>query len=689
MKRISHWVITHRRTVLLVFIVLSLLSALAATQVKINYNLTDFLPENVPSSEAIKELEDQYTFSIPNARAAFAVSSIQDALIIKEKLSATEGIEQVLWLDDSMDIATPLELADQDTVDSFYKDGQALFQLTTDMENAATVLERIYAIDPDVRVDGQLVSLASAQNAVQSEIFSISIIILPLALVVLAIGTRSWLDPFLFLITIGVGIILNMGTNLMFGQISFITQAVAAVLQLAVSIDYTIFLLNRFNENLDRGDDSETAMAKAMVKASTAISSSALTTLFGFLALIFMRFRIGSDLGTVMAKGIVCSYLSVMLFMPVLTLSLYKWIEKTQHRSLMPDFTFLGKFSLKGRYLLVVLALILAIPGYLGSRNNTFIYGMGAYPEGSKPMVDEEMMRDTFGEQQQLSLLVPKGEIPKEIALQKALKEDPDVLSVISYVGTVDKAIPSEVLDQEQLSMLISKKYSQFIITAEVPPEGQKAFDMAERVRNVAAASYGDDYYLTGYNVVMLDMKTTIEADDFVVNVLAVLAIALVILLAFRSISLPIILVLTIEIAIWINLSFPYFIGYSLSYIGYLIISTVQLGATVDYAILYTEHYLDNRKKYLKDRALVKTSRDSIPSLLPPAFILACAGIALDKTSSLTIVSELGEVLGRGAILSFILVTFVLPGLLYIFDRIIEKTTKNLTFVSEKTEKGI
>lgn len=354
----------------------------------------------------------------------------------------------------------------------------------------------------------------------------------------------------------------------------------------------------------------------------------------------------------------------------------------------MPDFSFLGKFSLKGRYFLVVLALILAIPGYLGSRNNTFIYGMGAYPEDSKAQIDEEMMRDNFGEQQQLSLLVPKGDVPKEIALQKTLKEDPEVLSVISYVDTVDKAIPAEVLDQEELSMLISEKYSQFIITAEVPAEGEKAFDMAQRMRSIAEIFYGEDYYLTGHNVVMLDMKTTIEADDFVVNVLAVLAITFVILLAFRSLTIPVILVLTIEFAIWINLAFPYFIGYSLSYIGYLIISTVQLGATVDYAILYTEHYLDNRKKYMKDRALVETSRDSIPSLLPPAFILTCAGIALNRTSSLTIVSELGEVLGRGAVLSFTMVTFVLPGLLYLFDRIIEKTTKNLTFVSEKTEKG-
>ncbi len=689
MKKFSTSVITHRRTVILVFIVLAFLSALAATQVKINYNLTDFLPENVPSSKAIKELEDQYTFSIPNARAVFPVTSVQDALKIKENLTATEGVQQVLWLDDTVDIATPLELADTQTVESFYKDGYALFQLTTDVNNAAKVLDRIYAINPEVQVDGQLVSLANAQNSVQSEMVSITLIILPLAIGVLALGTRSWLDPFLFLITIGVGILLNMGTNLFLGEISFITQAVAAVLQLAVSIDYTIFLLNRFNANLDQGDDIKTAMAKAMTKASTAISSSASTTLFGFLALIFMRFRIGADLGIVMAKGIVCSYLSVMVFMPVLTLSLYKWIQKTKHRSFMPDFSFLGTFSLKGRYFLVIIALILAVPGYLGSRNNTFIYGMGAYPEGSKAQADQIQIEDTFGEQQQLSLLVPKGDIPKETALHKTLSNDPDIVSVISYVGTVDKAIPSEVLDDQQLSMLISEKYSQFIITAQIPAEGDKAFNMAERVRAVAEASYGDNYYLTGHNVVMLDMKTTIEADDFVVNVLAVLAIAFVILLAFRSLSLPVILVLTIEFAIWINLAFPYFIGYSLSYIGYLIISTVQLGATVDYAILYTEHYLDNRKHYLKDRALIETAKESIPSLLPPAFILTCAGIALNTTSSLTIVSELGEVLGRGAALSFMMVTFVLPGLLYIFDHVIEKTTRNLKFVSEKTEKGL
>lgn len=684
MQRFMNSVVKHRKAVLVLFGVLLIISAFLLTRVRVNYNIQDYLPEDQPSVVAVKKLDDEFSMSMPNGRVVFPAHSLKEALETKKRLEEMPGITQVLWLDDTQDLGVPLELQDKDMVEAFYTGSEALYQITADQGAAKDVLQRLYDMSPDVKVSGQLVDLATAQTAVQSEMISITLIIIPIVIVILLLTTHAWAEPFVFLLAIGVGILLNMGTNAFLGEISFITQAVGAVIQLAVSMDYAIFLLNRFNENRRSGMDAEEAMAKAMHKAATAIASSAMTTVFGFLALIFMRFGIGSDLGIVMAKGIVFSFISVMFFMPCFLLMVYRWIDRTTHRSLLPDFTFMGRFVLKARFPIIILALVLLVPTFLARQKNDFIYGMGGYPEGSRATLDAEYIKDAFGEQTQVSLLVPRGDIRSEQALLDDLEAEPDVVSVISYVNQADPAIPPQVVDKDRLSMILSDNYSQFIITTKVGSEGERSFNLAERLRDIAASYYGDEYYMTGTNLVMLDMKYTIEADDIIVNGLAVLAIALVIALAFRSFSLPIILVLTIELAIWINLSVPYFAGNKLSYIGYLIISTVQLGATVDYAILYTEHYLDNRKRLNKRQSVLQSSRETIPSLLPPATILMAAGISLHKTSSLTIVSELGQVLGRGAICSFLLVVLLLPCTLYFLDKVVEKTSLHRQFAPAK-----
>lgn len=689
MKKIMYKIVERRKVILIIFLALVILCGWLSTKVKVNYNLQDYLSEDVPSTIGLHELEKSYEFSIPNARAVFSADSVSEALTIKGKLQATEGVKQVLWLDDFIDLSKPLELQDKDTVENFYKDGKALFQLITETEYAKEIARRIYNLDENVMVSGQLIDLSSAQTSVQSEIYKITLFVVPFVLLVLALSTHSWLEPIIFAVTIGVGIALNMGTNIFLGSISFITQAIAAILQLAVSMDYTIFLLNRFNANRKLGHTPEMAMAEAMHQAAAAISSSALTTLFGFLALVFMRFGIGSDLGIVMGKGIFFSFLSVMVFMPCLLLIVYKLVDKTTHKNFLPDFRFLGKFVHKVKIPLIVLAVILAVPGFLGSRSNTFIYGMGGYPRKSKMMQDSMQIKEEFGRRQQMSLLVPKGDVTKELKVTRELENNPEIISVMNYVNTVDKAIPPEVIDADQLSMLLSDKYSQFIITADVESEGDQAFRLVEAIRQLAEREYGDQYHLIGANPSMYDMKTTIEQDNIIVNGLAVLAITLVILFVFRSLSIPVLLVLTIEIAIWINLSIPYFIGTSLSYIGYLIVSTVQLGATVDYAILFTEHYLENRRILGKNEAVIQSIRESVPSLLPPALILTITGFVLNFISSLTIVSELGLVLGRGAFLSLIMVVFVLPALLYFFDTVIQKTTIGLSFVNYKERKQV
>ncbi len=683
MEPIIKWIVRRRRTVFTVFIIWAVIAAFAAARVNVNYDIVSYLPKDEPSTLAIAELTENFGTTLPNASIAARVDDISDALRLKQEIAAVEGVKEVLWLDDTLDIAKPLELADQKIVAGFYKDGYALYQVTADTDNAAAVLARLAQTFPEAHIVGSLVDLASAQTAVGDEVGRIVAYAIPIVIIILLLSTHSWLEPLVFLITIGIAILLNMGTNLILGEISFLTQSVAAILQLAVSMDYAIFLLHSFNGFREQGYEPVPAMQKAMKKSLAAVFSSSITTVVGFLALIFMRFRLGADLGLVMAKGIALAFITVMIFMPTFILMVYKWIEKTQHRSFLPDMSGFGRFVVKARWGILLLVVLLIVPGFLASRNNEYIYGMGAYPPESRFQQDRDFVDELFGKQVQMALMVPTGNIPAELKLQTELEQTPNVTNVMSYVSAVDPVIPPEVIDNDQLSMLVSKKYNLFIITAKGGGEGPAAFAMTAEIRRLADNYYGDAYQLAGEPANMLDMKNTIEEDDIIVNGLAILAIALTIMAVYRSFSLPLLLVLTIEIAIWINLSIPYFTNTPLSYIGYLIISTVQLGATVDYAILYTEHYLANRTKYAKREAVIQSTREAIPSILPPAAILTAVGFVLGLISSLRIVSDLGIMLGRGAILSFLMVSLLLPQLLMLFDRVIEKTTKNRQFLKQ------
>ena len=326
---------------------------------------------------------------------------------------------------------------------------------------------------------------------------------------------------------------------------------------------------------------------------------------------------------------------------------------------------------------------ILRVPAFLAAQNNSFVYGMGNFPKGSAAEHDVQAIDAHFGQQQQISLLVPRGDLQKEQQLQERLEKIGPVDTVMSYVSMADAAIPQEVISRKGLDLLVSPNYSHFILNATMAREGDVAFATVAEIRDTAKELYGDTIQMTGYPVVTDDMRATVRSDNLIVNGLAVLTIALTIAVAFRSLFLPILLVMTIEIAIWLNLSGPYFTGSPLSYIGFLIISTVQLGSTVDYAILYTEHYCDHRTRLNRRETLGLAARETIPSLLPPAMILTCSGLVLYLTSSLTIVSELGEVLARGASLSLLMVIFVLPGLLFVFDRLVERTSYGRQFVAD------
>lgn len=679
-ERVAGLIIGRSKLVLAVFAALTVVCGLLIPLVPINYNLAEYVPERAASTRAIQVLEEEFDDEVPNARVFAPDVTLVEALELKARIEALEGVRSVLWLDDLVDLRQPLEVQDPDTVSGFLTERGALFQVSTDLSLAPETMTALQELTPEGAVEGQLVDMALAQTGTSSEITTIMAIMMPMLVLVLMLATRSWLDPLFLLATLGIAVAINMGTNIVLGEISFITMSVAGVLQLAVSLDYGLFLLHSRERHSSEGLDTATSLRRAVAESATAIVSASATTILGFLALVFMSFRLGPDLGVVLAKGVLFSLLCVLVVTPALYMVFDKAVAATQHRSFMPSFVGLGRVLGRAAPYLLVIGLLIPV-AYVAQGMNDFRYTMTAYPEGSREQRDRDFIEQEFGRHLPMVLLVPRGDWAREHALEEELAAVPGVEAITSYQSQVGRYLPAEVVPGDQVSALLSENWSRIVLTVDSPKEGDQAFALVTTIREVAQAHYPDRYHLTGESVVTLDMRDTIREDNVVVNGLAIASVGLVLALAFRALVLPVLLVLTIEASIWFNLSLPYLMGQHLAFIGYLIVSSVQLGATVDYAILVTQHYLRNRRDHLPRPAIQRAVSETFGVLIVPAGVLAAAGFILASVSSLEVVAELGTALGRGAVLSFVMVFLFLPGLLLAFDRIIEKTTWKTRFL--------
>ncbi|NBG88821.1 RND family transporter [Isachenkonia alkalipeptolytica] len=645
--------------------------------------MTDYLPGDTQSTEAITVMEEEFAGDLPNARVLLNEVTLLEALEYKERIQNISGIRSVEWLDDVFGedvlLTTPLAFFDASITDNYFRDQRALLELTVEsgLESEA-VGEIRELIGEENAVAGHAVNTAESQDMAFTEVFNALTILLPVILIILFIATSSWVEPFLYFITIGIAVLINMGTNLFIGEISFVTQTVSPILQLAVSLDYAIFLMHTFNDQ-KKTHEAKTAMINALRIVLPTIAASAATTIVGFSALMFMRFGIGSDLGLNLVKGISLSFLSVIFFLPALTLVAHGLIEKTKHRNFLPKFHKVGRGMVRIRIFFLIIALLVVIPSYFARSEVDFLYGTGDMAEGSRAGDDLERINQDFGTSNPLVLMIPKSQPGEEVTFTDELSALPHITGVVSYVTSVGPEIPRTFAPQEVTDQFYSDTYSRIILYLDLPAEGDRTFQVVNRILETADNAF-DTYYLAGESASLLDMKEVIEADTRVVNLIAVAGIFLVILVTFKSLTIPLFLVLTIESAIWINLSFPYYTASPLSYVGYLIISTIQLGATVDYAILLTHNYLTDRKSLPKKEAMVKTLSENLVAILISAGILSFSGFILGLTSTNPIISELGILLGRGTFLSFSMVVLVLPALFLMFDRVIEKTTLKSDF---------
>lgn len=678
--------VLHKRVVVLVvFAVLLILSAICSAMVHINYNLMDYLPDDSPSTLALNIMNEQYEKGAPNARIMVKDTTIPEALSYKSEISKVRGVDDIMWLDDSENIYEPVEFMDADTVADYWSQDCALFNVTLDEDLKNSAMTEIRSILGDKGVySGTAVENVSTQELTEKEVAGIMKICVLIIFVILIITSTSWFEPVLLLATIGAAILLNKGTDLLFGQISFVTNSAGSILQMAVSMDYSIFLLHRFAEMRQTEDDIHKAMAKAVAKSASSVLSSGITTVMGFAALILMRFKIGPDMGIIMAKAICLSLVSVIAFLPSLALCTYKLIDKTEHKPLIPSFEKVSQLIMKLRVPSLIIFVVITLPCIFAQQQNAFTYGQsGIYGEGTSVGNDIETIESIFGRQNLAVLMVPKDTMAQQKKLAEELKSDPKITSVLTYTDTVGVQIPVEFAPKDEISQLISDEYSRYVITLDTAEESPEAFAMVEKIRAMAEKYYGSEYQLVGSTVNSYDMKDVVTEDNSKVNFIAIGSIALILLINFKSISIPVILLLVIEASIWINLSFPYFADERLFYIGYLIISSVQLGATVDYAILFADRYIENRHTQEKHIAVKNTLNETALSIITSGSILTCAGFMLG-TSSNGLIAQLGVLVGRGGLLSMMLVLFVLPALIIPADGIIQKTTLKTNFYNGK-----
>ena len=687
MKKFYTGIVHRRKLVLAVFALLFVLCFFLKNLVSVNYDINDYLPADTHSTVSLEVMEQEFSGGITNARVMIHDVTIPEALEYKEKLSAVTGVLEVTWLDDAADITVPLATLDPATVESYYKDNTALFGLTIDESVCIEAVDEIRALVGDSNaISGTAASIAVSTTKTVAEVPMISAISVVFAFLVLLLTTRSWVDPVVVLAGIGVAVILNRGSNLLFGEISFITNAAGNILQLAVSLDYSVFLIHRFEECRKELHDPETAMVEALCKSTGSILSSGLTTVIGFLALTLMQFRIGPDLGLALAKGVVISLLTTFLFTPALIMMVYPIRDWMKHRSFVPSFQGLGRVVCRIMIPMACLFTLLVVPSYLASNANSYYYGSSEiFGVDTQYGADTAAIDAEFGISDTYVLLVPRGDTATQKTLSDALKELENVTSIISFVDAAGPEIPYDYLDKDTLALLESDNYTRMVISVGVPTEGEDTFRLVAQIRDTAQAYYPDSYYLAGRGVSTYDLMDTITADMLWVNLLAIGAVFLVLLLTMRSLILPVLLVLGIETAIWLNLAVPYFAGNPIFYIAYLIISAIQLGATVDYAILMADRYIENRAVMAKKEAVVQTVSNVTVSILTSGSVMIVVGLLMDLMSSNRLLGQLGLLIGRGAAFSLIIVFFVLPGLLYLTDKF--AVTRKLA-KTEKTTGG-
>ena len=690
--RFSKAVVKWRVLIVIIAILLMIPATIGMINTRINYDMLDYLPDTMDTVIGQNELMEDF------GKGAFSMLVIEDmpekdVAALKEKIEQVEHVDSVIWYDSILDLSVPMQLLPDKIYNEFNTGDATMMAVFFDSATSADVtmdaIREIRAIaGKQVFVSGMSALVTDLKDLCEQEEPIYVAIAVVLACVAMMLLLDGWLVPFVFLASIGIAILINLGTNGFLGQISYITKALSAVLQLAVTMDYSIFLWHSYNEQRELLSDPKEAMANAIHQTLTSVVGSSLTTVAGFIALCFMTFTLGKDLGIVMAKGVVLGVISCVTVLPSMILIFDKPLQKTKHKCIIPDMHPLARKLTKVFPIFLIIFVLLISPAYYGydKTNDEVYYDMGeCLPKDIEYVIANTKLRDEFDIASTHMLLVDASTSSKDVhSMIKEMDEVDGVKYVLGLESVLDSSIPEAMIPESLTKILKSDRWELLLVNSEYKVASDLVNDQLDQL-NAILKKYDPTGMLIGEAPCMKDMIETTGHDFQVVNAVSIVAIFVIILIVEKSLSLPFILISVIELAIFINLGLPHYFGQSLPFIAPICISTIQLGATVDYAILMTT-------RYKAERAAGKSKRDavsialgaSIPSILVSGMGLFAATFGVAVYSDIDIISSMCSLMARGAIISMLCVILILPALLMLCDGLIRHTTLGMKVKKEE-----
>ncbi len=687
--RFGKAVVKHRILILILTAALLVPSVFGMIGTRVNYDMLTYLPEDIDTvigqNELLKDFnKGAFTFLI------FEDMPNKDVAALKQQVEQVEHVDTVLWYDSLADLSVPMELLPEKVYKAFNSDHSTMMAVFFDSGTSEDVtmdaVKQIRSIcGKQCFVSGMTALVVDLKDLCEQEEPIYVALAVALACVAMLLFLDGWLIPFVFLASIGAMILLNLGTNFFLGEISYITKALSAVLQLAVTMDYSIFLWHSYNEQLPLYENKEDAMANAIHATLTSVIGSSVTTISGFIALCFMSFTLGRDLGIVMAKGVLLGVLGCVTVLPSMILVLDKPLQKTKHRSIIPDMRSFSKKLVKiFPVFLVVFALLIA-PAFYGyeKANDEVYYNMGqCLPEDMNYVIANSKLQEDFDIASTHMVLVDAGLSPKSVkSMINEMEQVDGVKYVLGLESVVGSRVPQDILPDSIKSILESDRWELLLINSEYAPASDAVNEQLSSLSTILK-SYDSTGMLIGEAPCLKDMIETTDHDFAVVTAVSMLAIFVIILLVEKSLTLPVILIAVIELGIFINLGLPHYLGQSMAFITPICISTIQLGATVDYAILMTTRYKAERIGGSGKKDAVWTALyTSIPSIFVSGMGMFAATFGVALYSDIEIVSSMCMLMARGAVISMLLVVFVLPAMFMLLDTVICKTTLDMRHI--------
>ena len=692
MNKVSKAIAQSRMLILVIAFLLLIPSVLGYLKTDVNYDILGYLPDELDTRIAQSILKDDFDCG---SLGMLIVENMEnkDVSKLKEEVKKVEGVNDVIWIDDAIDLSVPKEILPEDIRDIFYSENSTLMIIkfvgtdaSTETENALSDVRKIAV--KQAFLSGVAGVIKDTKDLANKETPIYVLIAVILSIIILSITMESYVIPIVFLSSIGIAIIYNMGSNVIFENISYVTKALSAVLQLGVTMDYSIFLLHRYDEERESRENKVEAMANAIEATIESVVGSALTTVAGFLALCVMDLALGKDIGLVMAKGVVIGVICTITILPALVLTFDKVIHKYKHKNILPTFQKSSSFIIKHHKVIVLISLLILIPAAIGKEKASVYYNLDeSLPDNLPSIVANDKLKNEFN-MVSTNIILVRDDLDryKVKEMVKELNNVDGVTMAAALESVLGSRIPENFLPNELLEQVKKGGYEGIIVNSKYKSATNEVAVQLDEINEIVK-KYDPEGLVGGEAPLTNDLVTIADSDFKKVSIFSIVAIFLIIMVIFKSISVPVLLVLAIELAIFINLGIPYYTGTTIPFISSIVIGTIQLGATVDYAILLTSRFKEelsntNDKKEAMIKALQSSSRSIITSAL--TFFGATAGVGI--ISELEMISSLCVLMARGAIISMLVILFVLPGVLLMFEGIIVKTSKSF-IMCKKEEK--